>query len=244
MPIVSDEQLEDRRAVAVRHAMAAWDRQQVYYAPGRDRRWGAVVDALSHRLSPQDIVADLGCGPGSLTRTLADAVPGPVWGIEADPFLHRLAALAWSASNDIRWVCGRFVDDRGRWVADTPSGGFAALVSSTTLHYLDADQLTAFYDSARQVTRPDAVIVTADLLPHSLADVAPNAPTPWLDWWAMVASDPLLGPLLRASDRSDLPSGNHVLTVSQHTECAHAAGWRVRELWREDASAVLVAARG
>jgi|APEBP8051072661_1049379.scaffolds.fasta_scaffold07550_1 hypothetical protein len=44
----------------------------------------------------------------------------------------------------------------------------------------------------RAVTTPDAVIVTADLLPVATSDVEPAPGEPWARWWAEVAADPLL----------------------------------------------------
>ncbi len=53
-----------------------WDEMSEVYAPGNLLRWGQVC----RRLAATDLAAgtqvlDLGCGPGTLTRRLAQALP-------------------------------------------------------------------------------------------------------------------------------------------------------------------------
>jgi trans-aconitate 2-methyltransferase len=122
-----------------------WDPERyLTYADERGRPFVELVARMEAE-SPRTVV-DLGCGPGNLTRLLADRWPdAELRGVDSSP--EMIAA----ASRDHGDVASFEVSDLRAWTA--PSGGVDVLVSNATLQWL-----------------PEHL----DLLPSLVAQVAPG----------------------------------------------------------------------
>ncbi|WP_225804174.1 trans-aconitate 2-methyltransferase [Streptomyces sp. NK15101] len=123
-----------------------WELQQQHYATARTARLHAVVDVVAHacRHHRRPVIADLGCGPGSLAARLADRLPhAHVLGVDHDPFLLALGRAVHAAAVT-------FADERigpGPWTtALSGDGPLDAAVSTTALHYLPRAELAVVYE--------------------------------------------------------------------------------------------------
>ncbi len=121
----------------------------------RFARRTAAVDAafLLPHLCPGMEVVDLGCGPGSITLGLAEAVtPGEVVGIDLDPgAIERARVMA--AERGIANV--RF-EPGSAYEVPVPSGSADAVCAFNLLQHL-ADPLRAL-DEARRLLRPGGIV--------------------------------------------------------------------------------------
>lgn len=246
-----------------------WDAQQERYVPDREERFRVVFDVVRHVTGDRPArVVDLGCGPGSLSARLADALPGAdVVGVDADPLLLGLATAqtsprtrfvdadltdpSWPELVDLAWP------DHGE--SDLPRPWDAA-VSSTALHWLDGDALAEVYRVLASRIRPGGVFVNAD---HArlaspgldgLADavraartrrVGTDANEEWAQWWQALRADDELAPLLDArSDRAIAHGGDNDLTITDQVELLRAAGFaEAGQVWQFGDDHVVVAIR-
>ena len=107
----------------------SWDPER--YLTYADERGRPFVELLARVAadSPMTVV-DLGCGPGNLTRLLADRWPGArVAGIDSS------AEMIAKARTDVSGVEFE-VGDLRRWVADATPGSVDVLVSNATLQWV------------------------------------------------------------------------------------------------------------
>ncbi|WUO34802.1 class I SAM-dependent methyltransferase [Streptomyces sp. NBC_00286] len=148
----------------------SWDAQQEHYAIGREERFTVIADVVAHagQGAANPLVADLGCGPGSLAARLA--VTHPHWevvGVDADPLLLALGRASYGST--IRLV--ETVIGTDGWIeALELSRPLDAVVSSTALHYLPEKSLLEVYGQLHQLLRPGGVLVNADhFLPEDAA---------------------------------------------------------------------------
>ncbi|MEU4063127.1 class I SAM-dependent methyltransferase [Streptomyces wedmorensis] len=238
-----------------------WEIQQRLYATARTERFDVVADVVAHAChgSRRPVIADLGCGPGSLAARLAERLPhARVLGVDQDPFLLALG----------RAVHGRvvtFVDARigqGPWTSEVTEGGrLDAVVSTTALHYLPADELATVYEQVHELLRPGGVLVNAD---HLFQDDEPvrelaaavgrrhttrhtELPSEdWAAWWAAAAAHDGFAELLaERSRRGTDPGGDNGLGAREHAELMRKAGFAaVGTVWQCGHSVVLTAVRG
>lgn len=246
--------------LAARHWLDRWERQQERYAVGREARFTAMVDVIAHatRGVPRPLVLDLGCGPGSLAQRVADRLPrAEVVGIDADPFLLELGRTG-------RPPVARYVQatiGQDGWldavILDRPPD---VVATATALHYLPATALLDLYRELADQLPVGGVFVNGDHLPprgrtlaalaraaadRSEVDAAADEADDWVSWWAGVADDPQLGPVLAATGRrGPAVDGDHTTSVEDHVDLLLTAGFRAAStVWRAGPSAVLVAVR-
>lgn len=142
---------------------------QDHYLPRREERFDEIVRIIRETQSDVARILDLGCGPGNLSVRLLDAFPqATVIGVDFDPALLVLARERLAA-------CGeRAVLLAGDLRADTWAKGVPApvdaVVSSTALHWLAAEQLDRLYRAVARILRPDGVLLNAD---HVGSDIRP-----------------------------------------------------------------------
>ncbi|WP_137991508.1 class I SAM-dependent methyltransferase [Streptomyces vilmorinianum] len=237
-----------------------WERQQELYATAREERFHVVGDVVAHstRGTRRPVVADLGCGPGSLAARLAARLPhARVLAVDHDPLLLALGSA-------VHGEAVRFVDapiGAGPWAAALSAvGPLDAVVSTTALHYLPVDVLATVYEEVHELLRPGGVLVNADhLFPEDdeigrlAAAVASGhdarrgsrPPEDWRGWWAGLAADGRFGELLAEREVRGLDLGSdNGLTAQQHTELMRKAGFgAVGCVWRYGHSCVLTAVR-
>src|SRR5947209_9044582 len=116
-----------------------WDTQQELYIADREERFAVIGDVVARATegTAEPVVLDLGCGPGSLSGRLAERLPGArIVGVDNDPLLLTLARSHYGERV-------RFVDadlSTSDWIGAVPDR-LAAAVSTTALHWLDAEPL-------------------------------------------------------------------------------------------------------
>lgn len=233
--------------------LSRWDAQQERYVAGREARFTAIIDVLAHAMAgtAEPLVVDLGCGPGSLAVRIAGRLPATqVVGVDLDPLL---LGLARSAHGGV----ARFVE------ADLRITGWSrllelerpvdAVVSSTALHYLPADQLGRVYAEVAAMTRFGGLFVNADNLfdpQPGIADLAAalrrsrvGGDEDWDGWWHAVRTDPALAAL--ATGRRHDHGGDHRLSVAEHVSALRAAGYgQIGPVWQVGDDVILAALRG
>lgn len=241
----------------------SWDDQQEAYLPDREERFAAMLDAVAATVGPEPRVLDLACGPATITSRVLDRFPGAtVTGVDVDPVLlaiargvHRGSSRAAFAVADLRTP---------DWAAALPGTEYDAVLTATALHWLPDDALTRLYADLAGLVVPGGIFCDADHMPLAGAPrlaAAVNAATEalqaaartasgaldWDAWWAAVADEPDLAPLLE--QRLELFAGG-----SHPAEFTPPATWHVRQLrsagfaeaaviWRNRADAVVAAIR-
>ncbi|MGI5194357.1 class I SAM-dependent methyltransferase [Streptomyces sp. CA-288835] len=238
----------------------SWDAQQEHYAIGREERFTVIADVVAHATqgAAYPLVADLGCGPGSLAARLA--VTHPHWevvGVDADPLLLALGRASYGST--IRLV--ETVIGTDGWIeALELSRPLDAVVSSTALHYLPEKSLLEVYGQLHHLLRPGGVLVNADhFLPENAALSAltgevgrraaerrgvPGRPD-WASWWREAEQAPELAQLM-AERQARMPTGgaDNGLSADRHIELLHKAGFAAAgPVWQYGHSGVLAALR-
>jgi trans-aconitate methyltransferase len=143
-----------------------------YYQRFRRGYPPAVGDALTAAfgLKRDDVVLDLGCGTGQLTRVLAPRV-GAVLGMDPEPAMLDQARKAGSPPN-ASWLLGAD-SDVGALTPALGSGRVAAVTVAQALHWMDYARLFA---AVRPLLRPGGgVAVVTNGEPLWLQDTAWSA---------------------------------------------------------------------
>jgi SAM-dependent methyltransferase len=251
---------------AARRWLDRWDDQQEGYVPDREDRFTTIIDAVelaSGRTDPR--VIDLGCGPGSLAVRLLERLPdATVAAVDADPLLLGLGAAAYDGVPGLRFA---ELDLRTPgWAARLGLDGPAdAAVSTTALHWLAPDELSAVYAELATVLRPGGIVLNGDHL--SVDNMTPalgrlehavyerrtarrfgaDRPEDWAAWWAAFAADPEVSGLVTARSVASDASGHHGSPsgrLSTHAAALRAAGFtEVGTIWQHGNDRVLAAVR-
>jgi SAM-dependent methyltransferase len=230
-----------------------WERQQEHYAGDREQRMDVMADVVRAATDgrPRPLIADLGCGPGSLAARILARVPSAeIVAVDVDPVLLALGrATQPPAVRFAEVLIGApgWVEDLG---LDRP---LDAVVASTVLHYPDPQSLRGIYRDLARALRPDAVLLNGDNFPlgAGLAGLAvgggPRASgEDWPQWWAAVARDGDLAELYeRRRDRLPPSEGDgNGLTIAQHVRLLREVGFcDAGPLWQHGESAVVAAVR-
>lgn len=144
----------------------SWDRQQEGYVLHREARFAAMFEVLAMTTDGPFTAVDLGAGPGSLSRRLLERFPqARVVAVDLDPVLLALGRhTLGDAGGRLRWV---EADLRAPgWPAEAGLDQVDAVLSSTALHYLMAEELTELYRRLAAVLRPGGVLLDADHLAY------------------------------------------------------------------------------
>lgn len=236
-----------------------WDAQQERYIPNREERFRVVIDVVRAATGggPARVV-DLGCGPGSLSRRLAEGLPEvQVVGVDADPLLLGLGRA--NTNPRVRLIEANLANPGWADATGLP-GPWDAAVSSTALHWLEPADLGQLYRTLAENLRYGGVFVNADHMGlgqpglDALADAVREARTrragteaneDWRDWWQALKEDDELAPLLDARSNTAIAhSGENGLTVWQHAELLRQAGFaEAGPVWQFGDDHVLVAVR-
>ncbi|MFT3875152.1 MAG: class I SAM-dependent methyltransferase [Propioniciclava sp.] len=220
------------------------------YFPDYDERWQLVIDRVKEVVPGEGRILDLGCGPGTLTGRLGDALPeASVLGVDAHP---ALIAMARAGHPGVSFV-EAFVGAPDAEASLKQLGPFDAIVSSAFVHYFDPDGVVSLLRGCRGLLTPHGVLVTAEQFVSGepsvgdgnseLPDVNPVARqkqftdgvsadveaddslSPWTQWWADTSADveivALTGPIEVPLGSSPLP-----MTLSDFVEALGSAGFR------------------
>jgi SAM-dependent methyltransferase len=243
-----------------------WDVQQQGYMPDRERRFTALIDAVEAGTGrPDPLVVDLGCGPGSLAVRLLGQLPAArVVAIDSDPLLLALGQAGYRDRAGLRFVDQdlRVPGWSGALGLDRPAD---AAVSTTALHWLRPDELTAMYAELATVLRPGGLLLDGDHLRESeaeaptlarlgqaltqrLEDRQPAQVEDWKAWWQAATEDPALaGPAAQRAARrlSEDHHGSESLLFNGHVSALRAAGFsEIGTLWQYGENRILCAVLG
>ena len=139
----------------------AWDRMQERYLVKRAERGETIVGLLGETQPSAGTVLDLGCGTGSLTLEVLEALPeAGVTGFDFDPTILWLAEARLARFGDRFHLVLADMRD-GFWTRHAPSS-VDAVVSATALHWLQPEQLAALYRQIATLMRPGAIFLNAD----------------------------------------------------------------------------------
>ncbi|MEU5976740.1 class I SAM-dependent methyltransferase [Streptomyces sp. NPDC047315] len=244
-----------------------WDEQQERYSPDREERFQVILDVTRwslERASPErPRIVDLGCGTGSLTVRLARALPdAEVVGVDADPMM-----LGLGEENVAGTGARLLLDDLNSpdWPDRVaPGEPWDAAVSSTALHWLEAEDLAALYGMLAARIRPGGVFVDANnRMPEgspesralarrvrdARAERAGKADREdWDSWWKAFLAAPELAELAREREQRAIAERAFAppldLTLDEQADLLKSAGFRtVTTVWQCGDDSVLVALR-
>jgi SAM-dependent methyltransferase len=138
-----------------------WDRMQERYLARRAERFEVIGNLIAATQSDPRVIADLGCGAGSLTAALAERFPGArVLGIDYDPTMLVLAAKRLAAHGErVQVLWGDLRDPAWRRLVPAEAD---AVVSATALHWLDPEHLVNLYREIAAALRHGGVFMNAD----------------------------------------------------------------------------------
>ena len=244
-----------------RHWLERWDRQQEVHLADREERFAVIADVVEEACGGSPLIVDLGVGPGSLAVRLLERLPGArVVGIDADPLLLGLAATAYRDRAGLRLVdCDLRMPG---WVdALHLDRAPDAFVSTTALHWLTRDELTALYATCGAVLRPGGVLVNGDnlhepsrprldTLTRTVARrraerIGVTGGEDWNAWWQAVGEAPELADL--AALRGPKGVDHHVddlPSVDDHLAALRAGGFReAGTVWQHGDDRVIVGVR-
>lgn len=241
-----------------------WDAQQTGYVPEREQRFTVMFEALA--LLPEPFLAlDLACGPGSLSRRLLDRFPAArAVAVDMDPVMLAIGEGALGTlAGRLRWVNADLAE--AGWVEALGEPQFDAVLSTTALHWLTAEQLVGVYRALGRLVRPGGLFLNGDHLDFGshlpifqrLANEAQERE--WSDaalaergietaeqWWAALEHEPAMATLLQEWTRrfatKQRPESRP--SVDLHVAALHDAGFReVGTLWQSLSDRVLLAVR-
>ena len=196
-----------------------WDAQQTGYIPEREARFAAMLDVLDVLLPPDFVAVDLGCGPGSLSRRLLDRFPrARCLAVDLDPVLRTMGQRVHGTwDGRLRWVDADLRD--ADWPRRLETGSVDAVLSTTALHWLAADELTRVYRQLGALVREGGVVLNGDTIRFG-----PSLPTlrrvaavleertrrrsheeqaieDWERWWVALQAEPGLADLFAERQR-------------------------------------------
>ena len=241
--------------------------------PTRAKRTGAMLEALGSHFGGRFRVLELGSGPGSLTLRMLRRFPRcTVVAVDTDPVLLQVGKVAlYRFGRRVSWT---LTDIRARqWFSTLPVGRFDVVVSSLTLHWLEADEIRHLYRNLGRLLRAGGLLVNGDFLPavgpprriggrtaasegHRTTERREpdlqSFKVNWANWWRTVEREPSMQTSLRER-QVRLPgaipprraTGPKIpVSLEHHEKMLRDAGFvETRVVWQEDGFRVLVGAR-
>jgi SAM-dependent methyltransferase len=141
-----------------------WDAQQTGYLPEREARFAVMFDVLEGLLPSDFVAVDLGCGPGSLSKRLLDRFPrARCLAVDLDPVLRTMGQQVYGTCDGrLRWIDADLRD--AEWPRRLEVQPVDAVLSTTALHWLTAEELTRLYRQLGGVVREGGVLLNGDTI--------------------------------------------------------------------------------
>ncbi|WP_328536749.1 class I SAM-dependent methyltransferase [Streptomyces sp. NBC_00344] len=214
----------------------SWDRQQEWYLPDREERFGVMLDMVEALVGPEPRVLDLACGTGSITDRLLKRFPEATsTGVDLDPALLTIAGGYFAGDERVTFVTADLSDPG--WVDRLPHRRYDAVLTATALHWLHREPLAALYGQLGGLLKEGGVFMNADRMideetprinaaesahRHAAMERAKSSGVPdWAAWWALAAKDPVLA----------APTAERFRIYGEHADGDQpSAAWHARTL--------------
>jgi trans-aconitate methyltransferase len=106
----------------------SWDRQQEWYMPDREERFGVMLDMVEATVGPRPRVLDLACGTGSITaRLLARFPEATSTAVDLDPALLTIARGTFAGDDRVTLVTADLTGPD--WTAALPHDSYDAVLT-------------------------------------------------------------------------------------------------------------------
>ncbi|MBN1641612.1 MAG: class I SAM-dependent methyltransferase [Anaerolineae bacterium] len=173
--------------------VARWDRMQARYLVRRAERFAVLAGLVRATQGPAPRIVDLGCGPGSLSEALLEALPdAEVWGVDVNESVLLLARPRLAAYGERVHVV-RADLRQASWVEQVPAA-VDAVVSATALHWLLPGALRTLYGQVARLLVPGGLFANADHVGSAHAAIqgawerareaqVGSAPDDWSTFW-------------------------------------------------------------
>ncbi|MGY6501471.1 MAG: class I SAM-dependent methyltransferase [Acidimicrobiales bacterium] len=235
-PAVSSPALSREDAVAW---IDRWDRQQEGYVFDRERTFRLMFEVVERLVGQPARLLDLASGPGPVAVRALERFPAAeVVALDIDPVLVELGRRA--HGDRIVWAEADLLTPE--WVDALGGRRFDAVVSATSLHYLDAEHLPVvargvadllvpggvFVDCDIMLTDPDQprLAALADALRREQWDSAFDGREDFAAWWASLRGQPGFDDLFAERARRFGPRGHGDETaVTERVGALRAAGF-------------------
>ena len=223
-----------------------WDDQQQHLIPRREERFRVMLEVVAEVVGPEPrLVLDLACGTGAISARVQQRFPGVTMvAVDADPLRLAIGQHAHVNGDErLHWV-RHDLRDPG-WKASVQGHGmFDAVLTSTAMHWLGAQELLGVYKALGELVRPGGVYLNAEhlmLAPTASRfgalgksvrqrlnqDYPPHPGDSWEGWWAAARSEPGFSDLLAQRERvfHDHPRHDEYITAQFHEEALLMAGF-------------------
>jgi len=139
-----------------------WEAQQTYYLPHREERFNFMLDVIEAQIGKDFVLLDLGCGPGSLSKRIADRFPdAKIYAIDVDPMLLEIAKN--TVGKDHETISFLDVDLRQEdWFDQIDDESVDVVVSTTALHWLPPSNLLRLYQQLADIIRDSGIFMNGD----------------------------------------------------------------------------------
>jgi trans-aconitate methyltransferase len=241
-----------------------WDIQQTGYLPDREARFAAMFDVLEVLLPDTFVALDLACGPGAISQRLLTRFPqAHCIAVDLDPVLLTMGQrVLGTMGGRLRWVEADLTTPE--WLSHLGAAQVDAVLSTTALHWLPAEQLIRVYRELGQLVRPGGVVLNGDHLKfepsmasfQQVADavkarVQDDAFTrrgieDWEGWWQALRAETALADLFAERERRFAwrQMDSHRPIFALHEAALRDAGFReVGVIWQRMDNRVLMAVR-
>ncbi|MFF9807634.1 class I SAM-dependent methyltransferase [Streptomyces coeruleorubidus] len=238
----------------------SWDRQQEWYLPDREERFGIMLDMVEALVGTAPRVLDLACGTGSITtRLLARFPEATSTGVDLDPALLTIAAGTFAGDERVSLVTADLKNPD--WPAKLPYDSYDAVLTATALHWLHRQPLADLYGQIAGVVRDGGVFMNAD---HMIDETTPrinaaeqaqrharmeqaerDGVLDWSQWWQLAAKDPVLAePTARRYEIYGDHADGDMPSMAWHARVLREKGFaEARPVWCSPSDTLLLALR-
>ncbi|ROO60476.1 methyltransferase family protein [Micromonospora sp. Llam0] len=220
-----------------------WETMMCHYQPGRTELHDAGLAATErvHGRAPGRVL-DVGGGPGTTAESILRRWPeAQLTVLDVDPALLALADTALPTVRTVRADIGS-----PDWTS-LAGGPYDLVLALMTVHYLPENRLRDWYAEARQVLRPDGLLLVGDAMPAApmLARRRDDGSDLWTAWWVRLAREPAMASLLdeRTAALAGLACAEFVASTDWHRAAARQAGFGEAALLHQRADHALIAFR-
>ncbi len=240
--------------------LASWDRQQERLLAGREERFAVMLEVIEDLVGIPRHVLDLACGPGSITIRLLgrfENVASTL--VDVDPVLLAIAEGVLGGDRRAQIVSADLADPS--WAGMLPADRYDAVLTASSLHWLDEPTVRRVYGDLARLVRPGGVFCNTDLMaPEGIDHIITalgarmkgqphrdDGEVVWEEWWRLAGADAKLAPLI-AERTKRFGVATHPPEFSPplawHVDALRAAGFvEAGCVWRNGPAAVLAALR-